>query len=356
MRFKVCIAACFFMAVCCPYAINAQNNKEEAAQKMKKAIELIANEEYTRSHALLQDAIDLDPEKQTLYEYEIAGSYYIQKQYNKTIEILKNLLPRKDLTPEIIQLLGNAYDMQGNREQAIKTYRDGLSVFPNAGCLYLELGNLEYAAKNYQKALPLYETGILKDPTYPSNYYQVTKLFFLSTEVVWGMMYGEIFMNIERTTERAQEISRLLYENYEAGIRFGQKPTADFCNNTIVYSDSPLIGNRFPVHYDRNMELALQREHKIDPASLYRIRTNFLHNFSSKAKEFNNVLFDYQKQIVAAGHFEAYTYWLLGYGNVNASSEWIKKHRSQWDSFLTWFEKNPINIDKTHFFIRSQME
>lgn len=356
MRFNVCMPVCLIIGMGLPCIGQSQNHKEEATKKMEKALELVENEEYSRSHALLQEAIDLNPDEQTLYEYEIADSYYIQKQYSKTIEILKNLLHREDLQPEIIQLLGNAYDMQGERDQAIKTYREGLTLFPDAGCLYLELGNMEYSTKNYQKALPLYELGILKDPSFPGNYYQAAKLFSLSTEVVWAMMYGEIFMNLERTTQRTREISRMLYENYASCIRFEGKPISDFCNNTIVYSDSPLIGNQFPIHYDKNMELALQRERKIDIASLHRIRKNFIAHFSTRSGEFHNVLFDYHHQIIAAGHFEAYTHWLLGYGNVNTSSEWINTHKTQWNNFLKWFENNPIKISKKHFFIRSQME
>ena len=88
-----------------------------------------------------------------LVQYEQAYNFYSLGQYDKVIEAEKKLLGSESASELTYQLIGNSYDMLGNRDEAIKIYQEGLKHFPQSGSLYLELGNIYNMNEDYDKAL-----------------------------------------------------------------------------------------------------------------------------------------------------------------------------------------------------------
>lgn len=68
-----------------------------------------------------------------------------------------------------------------------------------------------WGKEKYAKAPPNYEKGIEVDPGFDSNYHQEARIYLNSTEEVWRMIYGELFMYIDRNTARTAEISNARY-------------------------------------------------------------------------------------------------------------------------------------------------
>lgn len=94
----------------------------------------------------------------------------------------------------------------------------------------------------------------------------------------------------------------------------------------------------------------------LDLNTLVQIRKKFINEFYANFSDFNNVLFDYHKKIIEAGHFEAYNYWLFAYGNNAQANKWVKENKGKWDSFLKWKKENPIKITQENVFSRYTME
>ena len=176
-----------------------EEDKKKAYEFGMEAITLMDNGEIDESIKLLEKSCELDPEN-TDYPYEIGYAYYLKKDYTKSIEYYEKTIKMDNTTDQCYQMLGNIYDLDAQSDKAIETYKKGLEIFPNSGRLYLELGNMHY--DNFDEAIIFYEKGIEVEPTYPSNYYWATKIFCSSTEEIWGMFYGEMFMNIERGSKR----------------------------------------------------------------------------------------------------------------------------------------------------------
>ena len=141
----------------------------------------------------------------------------MQERYEEAVEVLRRI-KRKDYPP-LYQLLGNAYDMAGDRKRAVKTYEKGLRENPDAGRLYLELGNIAYAERQYDRALACYRRGATVDPAHPSNYRSLALLYAISTEPVWTLVWGELFMNLERGSGRTSAMSETLARTYRDNIR-----------------------------------------------------------------------------------------------------------------------------------------
>jgi tetratricopeptide (TPR) repeat protein len=339
----------------------SQSDKETALIKAKEAIKLMDEGKLDESIKLLEEAEKLDSEKFN-YPYEKAYAYYLKQDYNKAIKISETVKKHKNVMPELFQLMGNSYDILEKPEKALEVYDEGLKKFPNAGMLYLEKGNVYWNKKNYEKALPFYEKGIEVNPMFPSNYFRAAKIYCNSSEEVWGMIYGEIFINLERNSDRTYEISKLLFDTYKREIKFKSETTTEvsFSKNTFINVNDLGNGKQFKLPftmvYEPTLLLAVTGEKSIDLNSLNNIRQSFIKNLISfnHNKTNPNVLFDYQIKMSERGDFEAYNYWLLSNGDKENFDKWMEKNKEKWDKFVKWFTVNKIKIDDTNKFLRSE--
>lgn len=328
-------------------------NKEIADANGKQGLVFMDNGKTDDAIKYFQKAQQLDPGNIN-YPYEIALAWYTRKQYDKSVAILEKLRTHKDVYSKVFQLLGNSYDELKKTDKAFDTYTAGLLLFPKAPELYLELGNISQRSKDYITAIKYYEKGIEADPRFPSNYYWAARLFCTSTEKVWGMIYGEIFMTIERNTVRTAEIGRLLYNTYQNQIRFFSDSSF-----TVNFSRSSSPGNKPSFAkdiYEKILDSAVTTERSVSIASLARIRTKFIEYYYNNNiyQQYPNVLFDYEYKAYRSGNSEAFTYWLLSKGNEEEFTQWVKDNLLAWQKFLGWFLQYSIPLDDKYRFLRSQ--
>ena len=338
-----------------------QTNKEIAFSKGVEAIKLMDNGKIDESIKLLEEAAQLDPDKID-FPYELAYAHYLKEDYKGTIIILEKYLEHKDVTEQFFQLLGNSYDMLSDSIKSIESYDAGLKKFPSSGMIYLEKGNISWMKKDINKALSFYEKGIEVDPGFPSNYYRSTLIYCRSTEEVWGMMYGEIFMNLERNSKRTAEISKLLFDTYKSEIILTNdtSKSVNFCEKNNIISIDNLKSDKykptFSMLYEMTLILSIISEKSIDINSLDRIRQNFVEFYFSMGHDATNpnVLFEYQDKILKAGHLEAYNHWLLMKGDEDGFNKWLSANKEKWENFLKWFSVNKLKIDYLNKFHSNQ--
>ncbi|MFN8309843.1 MAG: tetratricopeptide repeat protein [Chitinophagales bacterium] len=353
------------ISICCSLllfsvTLSAQNEKQLAHNKAVQAIKMIDDEQrYEDGLELLKEAAKLDPEN-TTYPYEMCYVYQMQGKHQKTIDLMQTIIDSKDATARYYQMLGNAYDYLEKPDEAIKIYESGLKRFPESGRLYLELGTIQYNQKAYSNAVMYYESGIEHDPTFSSNYYYATLIFLNSSDPVWGMIYGELFMNLERNTKRTAAISKALYESYQKNINY----TSD-TSMTVTFSKDNVMNfdKRHKVKlpfgtgcYEMLTMLSCLSEKSVNMASLDRVRTRFIDEYQKKnwRADYPNVLFDYQRKIQQAGHLEAYNHWILMKGDEEAFKTWREQNDEKWTAFAKWFNDNMLKLDNQHKFYRGQ--
>ena len=363
MKNKIGYIAVVFLFLTGQTTYGQETNREKASSKGKEAIQLMDDGKVDESILLLKEAQNLDPHSIT-YPYELGYAYYLKKDYKKTIKYLESIKSEKITNDRVYQLLGNAYDMLGESDKAVGTYESGLKIFPKSGHLYLEMGAIQRVKGNLEDALGYYEKGIEVDPEFSSNYYWASKIFCISDEKVSGMIYGEIFMNLERNTKRTAEISELLYDQYKTQIKLKSDTalSVSFSKNAFVNAktaDSSQIKLPFGVGvYETTLAMSILGSKSIDINTLDPIRTNFINNYFSckHNKIFPNVLFSYQKKIIDLGYGESYNHWILMKGDEDAFEKWLENNEEKWTLFSNWFLKNPLKIDSTNNFFRKQYD
>lgn len=341
--------------------VYGQTNKEKALSKGLEAIKLMDNGKLDESIKLLEEAQKLDPDRFD-YPYELAYAHYSKEDFKGAIKILEKNIDHKDVTERLFQLLGNSYDVLGKSDKAFEAYDAGLEKFPNSGIIYLEKGNVHWNKKEYSKALPFYEKGIEVDPKFPSNYYRATRIYCSSTEEVWGIIYGEIFMNLERNSERTSEISKLLFDTYKSEIKFTSDTsmTVSFCQqmtmNVNATSDPKNIKLPFCMIYEPTLIMSIAFEKNTDINTLDKMRKGFVENYFKMGhnKTHPNLLFDYQDKVLKAGHLESYNHWILMKGDEDGFDKWHSANKDKWDNFTKWFSANGLKVDNSNKFFSGQ--
>ena len=296
----------------------AQDKKEIALQKGKETIKLMDEGKIEESISLLEESQKLDSENFD-YPYEIAYANYLKKDYKKAIEIAEKLENYKNVNAQLYTLWGNSYDNLGNSKKAIEIYDLGIKKFPNIGLLYLEKGVVYEFEKKYDEAVQTYQKGISVEPKYPSNYYRLTNLYLNSADKTPGLIYGEIFVNLERTTNRTKEISEKLFDTYKNAVTFinENEKKVDFCKELMIDVAKYEKDKKLPLCmiFGGNFILGLTNQNEINLNSLSAIRQSFIKfHFEKFAKDYPNILFDYQKKMMDNKVFDAYNHYIFQMG------------------------------------------
>lgn len=351
-----------FLFIAAAEIASGQTDKEKALSKAQEAVKLMDNGKIEESIKLLKESQKLDPDRFD-YIYEMAYAYHLKDDNKEVVKILEKTRNHKDLTERYFQLLGNTYDVLDKSDKAFEIYDLGLQKFPNSGMINLEKGNVHWNKEEYSKALPYYEKGIEVAPKFPSNYYRAARIYCSSTEEVWGMIYGEIFMNLERNSERTSEISKLLYDTYKSQIVFTSDTSfsVSFSKNATISIEDLNTPGKFKLPfgvgaYEQTLMFSMVSAKNIDINSLDNIRSNFIDNYFKEEhnKTYPNVLFAYQKQVKDAGHIEAYNHWILMKGDEDGFEKWQTVNTAKWDNFIKWFGDNGLKINNKNKFYSGQ--
>lgn len=357
---SILIATIIFIFTATSIYSQSESEKNEAKKFGMEALELMDKDgKYSEAIELLNKSKNLDPDN-IVYPYEIAYAMYHLKKYLECIEILESLTKHKDVNFRIFQLLGNSYDMSGEPDKSINAFKRGLEKFPNSGSLYLGCGIVENGRKNFNEAIRYWEMGVQVEPMFPSNYFWLANTFSVSNEPVWAFFYGEIFMNLERNSNRTIEMSYLLYDLYKEVIKFNSDTSASIdLGDVLTLSDLTSGKVPFTMDFTVGMSIALricmmEYGNNFSIKFLDKLRTIFLEVWSQKGKdkEIPLVLIDYQKEIFNKGYFEEYNFWLFMQGNEEEFKSWNENNPGKLEKFADWFVPNPIELNGQNFFSR----
>jgi tetratricopeptide (TPR) repeat protein len=310
--------SCFFPAA---YAQDAAQMHETAKSFMKQG-------DFPNAILVLNRAITLDPADISLTK-DLSLSYYFHNENNKALEVIKPLIEGEEADDQCYQVAGNIYRAMNLPKEAEKTYKKGLKKYANNGGLYNDLGEVMWEQKDYD-AIKEWEKGIEKDPSYSKNYYNAARYYYMSTDKIWAILYGEVFVNMEPFSNRTPEIKDLILESYKK-----------LFIETTLGKDKEY--SRFENAYLQSMNRqSVIASAGITPGTLTMIRTRFILDWFNEGKRPAFKLFDYQKQLLEEGLFEAYDQWLFGSAqNLSSFQNWINSHPDEYAAF-TAFQKSRV--------------
>lgn len=293
--------------------------------------------------------------------YELAYLYTLKKDYDKGIEYLNKISKSEEINDRYYQLMGTIYDYIGKSDIAIEKYKEGLQIFPESGCLHVELGMMYHKSGDVMKALGTYEKGILVDPMFPSNYFYAGLLLLGSSEPVWGLMYGEIFMNLEPYSDRSRMMSEYICKTIEENVMLTDTAfvTSLTEENSLQINQTTMsLEMPFPLLYQICFNAAGREavENGLDALELYTLGK--IHEYQIEhVKKYpdallDNPLFMYLLEIQKAGYMEDYCMVLFKGGFPNEYVGWLTMNKDHFLSFMKWREENGLILTKDNCFSR----
>lgn len=358
MRCSVILTVLFLML---PLAeLRSQPSVSRQAESFfSEAVKLIDAGEYDKAWDLLVRADEQFPEL-AAWKFEMGYIRMAQGKFEDALELFRDIINAPEANARFYSMLGNAYDLTGDPDSAILTYETGIRKFPDAGELYLELGVMRAQEENYAEALETWETGLTRDPSHPSNFFHAAGLYLPTEFRGWGMMYGEIYLNLEPSSERSGAIRTLLWDAYDDAVSItpGESDSSysievSFWKDaTNLYATDSGLMAPFSYFFEKEailpaIEISRVSDNGPTIRSLHDFRVGFISGwYGEKNREvaefFDVTLFDYHRRLIDAGHFMAYNV-LIFYNEKNQEEvqAWIEENPNGINRLVEWIEKNP---------------
>jgi tetratricopeptide (TPR) repeat protein len=294
----------------------------------RAAKQFMRDGDYPNAIIVLGNALKKDPDNLELQK-DLTFAYYLQRNYSESVEWGRKLINRKDADEQCYQILGMAYKAIDEKKQADKMYKQGIKKFPGSGELYNEYGEMLWVNKDAE-AIRFWEKGIEVDPNYSSNYYNAARYYYFTYDKVWTLIYGEIFINLESYSKRTPEIKSLLVDGYK-------KLFTDI--KSKYQSKNPFATAYLNVMTNQAQSVNLG----VTTESLNILRSKFiLEWFEKYGDKYPFRLFEYQRQLLKDGLFDAYNEWAFG-ANLGLASfqSWTTQHADDYNRFIN-FQKGRV--------------
>ncbi|MCF8339503.1 MAG: tetratricopeptide repeat protein [Chitinophagaceae bacterium] len=299
----------------------------------------LRQKDYSNAQLVLKKAAQLHPENLGILK-DLAYVYYLNGNYETSKNVISPLVDREDADVQTYQIAANIYKELNDIKTIDKLYQKGLKKFPKSGALHFEYGEILLVKEQQAEAIKIWEEGIKLDPSYSGNYYHASKYYYYSQKnIVWCLLYSEIFINLESYSMRTAEIKNQLLDAYKR-FYVEQQLIPD---TKIVHPFETAVFNLLTKQSDATVS-------GITPSSLTTIRSKFIENwFNNTEPNFPYRLFDHWQQLLSGGMFDAYNQWLFaGISNPSQFQEWQSKHVEEFKNFQ-YFQKNRLfkmNLDQ----------
>jgi tetratricopeptide (TPR) repeat protein len=320
---KVFFAIGYFLIYSTCFAQYADSLDRVAKQFMR-------NGDYANAVIVLSNALKADPENLEIQK-DLTFNYYLQKNYSAAVESGRKLIARKDADEQCYQILGMALKAVDEKKEADKMYRQGIKKFPSSGELYNEYGEMLWVNQDAE-AIRFWEKGIEVDPNYSSNYYNASKFYYFTYDKVWSLIYGEIFINLESYSRRTPEIKLILVDGYKKFFTDLKVPKS-------ATNKNPFTNAYLSVMNDQSAAMTLG----VTPESLSILRSKFvLEWFEKFGDKYPFRLFEYQRQLLKEGMFDAYNQWAFGASlGLTSFQNWTTQHADEYNRFIS-FQKGRV--------------
>ena len=106
--------------------------QEDADQLHENAKAFMQQGDYGNATIILTRALQQDKQNLSIAK-DLSLSYFLQKEDQKALNIIKPFLDNNDADDQTYQLAGTIYRRLGKEKEADKNYKDALKKFPNSG-------------------------------------------------------------------------------------------------------------------------------------------------------------------------------------------------------------------------------
>ncbi|HLP56297.1 MAG TPA: tetratricopeptide repeat protein [Fluviicola sp.] len=268
-------------------------------------------------------------------QYEIARSYYKMEAYEDAQRVLTDLIDfdlRFDFKHLIYSLLGSCYDHNNRLEDALKTYEEGIRLFPMQHQLYHNRGLTYERNKMYDKALKDFQQAIQCNFYNAASHYKAGMLAANEGMYVQATLSLSTYLVLEDDKDNVAYVIGVL-ETIADGT-YEEEPTG------LVITEG---GDNFEeLNLIYKNKIALQKNYKVKmtiPSNYGRQLHMILKNVNYEKSSFefwNHHYLPFLKKVWDEKYFDAF----LMLNCLNFDNEYIqaklKPKKAKIDAFIAW--------------------
>ncbi|HEY7544400.1 MAG TPA: tetratricopeptide repeat protein [Blastocatellia bacterium] len=136
--------------------------------------------------------------------YEMAYSYSEKKDHKKSIELAyRGAQYKSKLLFGFYVLIGNNLDNMGQPENAIKTYKSGIRMFPEESLLHFNLAITLLKQNKPDEARKSLKDAVTFNPAHPGSHIRLGDLYFRENYRIPALLAMGRFLVLEPKSERA---------------------------------------------------------------------------------------------------------------------------------------------------------
>ncbi len=323
-----------FFTVIAPNTLFGQSTEKEAYKLGMEGVQKVDAGEYQLGIQLLKKARNLNPGEYD-YTLEIGKAYLESGAPKKAERFLFDLQYHVHVQPDLYLLLAKCYselnELHKNpdpqRKREMKALQYGIARLPNAGILYLELGQLRLELDQRTHALAIWEKGIEKAPNFQENYFWAAKMMKAGGNDLWTWVYSELFFNM--TDDEELKRSAALLATASSTAIFQNKWKSD--HGELDQELRILMATKCEETNDTGLTLQMEK------------RNCLLENFSYGTSEVAP-LFERMQELKDRGWLEAYTADLLQQVDKEQFLKWLAGNAQTYDAFAKWSYWNRMSL------------
>lgn len=311
----------------------------ETEQLYNTARTYLSNGNFPQAVASYQQLANLEPDQIMVFR-DLAQALILSGKYDLADQVLSSVISRNKAIPDIYQLAFSSQIARGHSKPAKKYLEQGLQKFPRSGLLYHEYGSYYEKSGDPENALKQWLEGIKMEPAFRVNYYEAARIYMHFKQPDWAIVYGEIFINLERVTPRANETRKMIVAAYkqlfyspddQSVPQYRQKDKTP-ANSFITAMHKTYLG------------LAPVMADGLNVENLTMLRTRFIAAWTTEnAKRFPFALFSYWDDLLRNGYFDAYNQWLFGRAiNEQEYNSWVAFHPEAMPAYESHARTTPL--------------
>lgn len=345
-----------YVALALPATAQQQVNwpTPEVEQLYKQARGFHSSGNLKQAIVLYQQAIQIAPEVMLLHR-ELGQAYYMAGAYDEAMATLEPIIKSGEADDMSYQVTAACLVAKGDPKKAKSTLQKGIDNHKHSGILYHDLGMRYLEEREPVYALQTWLDGIENAPGYHLNYYEAARTYMGSNKLVWAILYGEMFVNMEQHTPRANETRTMLLDAYRklyTNMASGELPKYGKSRN-----------NSGPVSFEEAVYTTFIRlspvvSDGISTENLIMLRTRFLMDWRQQyGASYPFSLFARQEQMLREGYFDAYNQWLFGRAESQQLFDaWNTFHTQAMPNLQTWLQQHAYQPVAGDFYNNKEVE
>jgi tetratricopeptide (TPR) repeat protein len=311
---------------------------------LRAGYRFFSEKRYDDALALFREILEANPHSVGAI-YESALAHMARGDRARAIEMAARCAEYR--FPELdkcLALIGTVFDQAGQPQKAIDAYDRAIAILPGAGTLYYNKAVTELISlKDTRAAMATLKRGAMADPAHAATQQMLGRFFFdadLRTPVPRALSR---FLILEPATPRTRENFKLWYTVFNSNVR---PPGPDGKYEIVVNPGKPRDEgdlSQLDMFLGISQIDAVVIPFETQPGPrLVRQFTTYLNAVAKQEPGADAGTFlwtyyiPYFRQMLAAGHVEAFVHYVTQSWGFPGVREWLDGHAPQVQAFLAW--------------------